>query len=138
MFANVIKDFVLICFISQCNYSPLGPRNRPPLTSRVCPVIHRASSEAKKATASAMSAGHPGRPSAVMPATRSTAFASLSRMEGFMSVSVIPGEIVFTVIFRDPNEFASDLHSTLRAPLVIEDAVAGVAKQVTDEEMLMI
>ena len=75
---------------ASIDYCSLGPRNKPPLTSSVCPVIQRASSEAKKATTSPMSTGRPGRRSAVMAATRSIASTSLSRIEGFMSVSVPP------------------------------------------------
>ena len=38
----------------------------PPVTFSVCPVIHAASSDAKNATAPAMSAGRPWRPSAIV------------------------------------------------------------------------
>jgi hypothetical protein len=89
----------------------------PPVTSRSSPVIQRASSEARKATASAMSAGWPIRPSAVAPAV--AAWTSGSRRKGVMSVSVGPGATAFTVIPRAPRALASAWLITLMAPFVI-------------------
>src|ERR1700732_4948583 len=74
------------------------------------------------------------RPRAVMPARPGIA-SSLSSSRELMSVSVMPGEMLLTVIPRSPTVLASERPRTLSAPFVIEYAVCVVANQVAPEEL---
>src|SRR5919197_1708906 len=96
-----------------------GPRNVPPVASIRSPVTQRASSEARNATTSAMSAGWPIRPSVDADAVRASS-SGLTCIQAFGPVSVAPGATVFTVMPRSPTAWASVLPSTLMAPLAIE------------------
>src|SRR6202012_4913437 len=75
----------------------------PPSTLKFSPVIHCARSEARKATASAMSRGFPARPmgspAASAAAVVPIAFATSSRMAVPPGVSTEPGVTVLTRIF---------------------------------------
>src|SRR5581483_3192526 len=76
----------------------------PPLTPITCPVTHRASSEARNATTSAMSSGVPRRRRAVISIiTRCCSGGMTSRS---ISVSVGPGATALTVMLRGPSSAA--------------------------------
>ena len=71
----------------------------PPLTDKVCPVTKAASSEARKATAAAISSGSPMRPNGTARLRASISF-GLSGATSFNScVFVGPGQTTLTLIW---------------------------------------
>src|SRR6478609_2793265 len=86
----------------------------PPLTARTCPVIYDASSEARKLTAAATSAGEPILPIGICDAQSVLADSVIAFV---MSVSIRPGATTLTVTFRDATSFASDLQNPISPAL---------------------
>src|SRR5690606_13989173 len=80
----------------------------PPFTCRGSPLMWPASGPARKATARAMSAGSPRRPSAICWSMVALASSGRSRV---MSVAMKPGATTFTVTPRLPISFASDFEN---------------------------
>src|SRR5713226_7154773 len=78
------------------------------------PVIHRASSQARKATTSAMSSGVPSRPRAVLWIM--CCLTSGGNTARDISVSVTPGATAFTVTFfgDDAPRRLGELHAERR------------------------
>src|SRR5262249_36850548 len=76
----------------------------PPLTASTCPVIYDASSDARKQTADATSAGGPRRPHGILDAPPSPARSVHPRV---ISVSIIPGATTLAVMPRDATSSAS-------------------------------
>ena len=89
---------------------------RPPFAGMVAPVIHRASSDARKATTSAMSSGRLSLPRAAIWAYRRLSSSVLPCPNS--SVSVGPGETTLTVIPLGPSSIARTCESCSTAPLV--------------------
>ena len=78
----------------------------------VWPVIYEASSEARNATNLDMSSPLPNRPRGI---DFSICFLESLSKKDVISVSIYPGATQFTVMFLEPNSFASDLVKPLSA-----------------------
>src|SRR3990172_709052 len=78
----------------------------PPSTLSTCPVMYPAWSEARKATALAISEVSPLRPSGINPTIPSLRFSGTVSQ---ISVSIYPAATALTVILREATSRASDL-----------------------------
>ena len=92
----------------------------PPDTDSTCPVICRASSEARKAMALATSSGCPRRRSGVAAADSSSV---VLRLRSTHSVSVVPGAMALTRMPSGPSSCASTFVNTCSPPLVVAYAI---------------
>src|SRR5207244_8008026 len=80
---------------------------RPPDTARVSPVMYLESDDARNTAAGAISSGCPTRPSGACVSTIFWKSLPTNPVAWVPSVSIIPGLIAFTRIFRGPSSFAS-------------------------------
>ena len=96
----------------------------PPSTTRTCPVMYVARSDARKATAAATSCGVPSLSSAICLPRPSLASGVIAAV---ISVSMNPGATAFTRMLREPSSLATDLVSAIR-PAVAARARAAAAR----------
>src|SRR4030081_841684 len=110
----------------------------PPSTWMVSPVIHRASSDARKAITPPMSSGCAMRLSACIPRTNSRPASVLVKFD--MSVSTTPGATALTRIPRAPSIEAKCFTRVSMAPLVAAyaGAVPTTARAASDETKTML
>src|SRR3984893_13058084 len=90
----------------------------PPAARIVSPVIQADSSDARNTASGAMSVTRPSRPSGVFAASVAPAAPSTIPAVAVPSVSVWPGEIALTRIFRGANSSANPLVNVSIAPFV--------------------
>src|ERR1700730_8905458 len=90
----------------------------PPAARMISPVIQAAPSDARTTATGAMSVTRPSRPSGVFSASAAPAAPSKIPAVAVPSVSVWPGEIALTRIFRGANSSAHPLLHLSIAPFV--------------------